>query len=148
MPILRPLARLSALTAISAGAAWKLYTRETKFVFFTPTSLDYPNKLLARYNPAANPPVCVDLAERRVPLARLQTTDPATLTRQFCRGVWSGPGYAFQRWYLERKYKLLPGRERMLWSTQDLASSEYPVGEHITDHFEVVERTPEKVRVP
>jgi hypothetical protein len=53
-----------------------------------------------------------------------------------------------QRRYLERKYRALPGREDHLWDVKQLEKSDYPVGTKITDHFEVVEHTPEKVPTP
>ena len=55
-------------------------------------------------------------------------------------------GYAFQRAYLARKYQ---GRETAdhLWSRQELRESSYPVGTIVTDHFEVVEKTPDRIVV-
>lgn len=55
-------------------------------------------------------------------------------------------GYAFQRAYLERKYRgSLTSHQ--LWTTEDLLSSSYPVGTQITDHFEVIEHTPNSIIV-
>ena len=53
-------------------------------------------------------------------------------------------GYAFQRRYLARKYQG-PETENQLWTTEELLSSTYDVGTQITDHFEVVEKTPERI---
>ena len=96
-------------------------------------------------NPANNPPACIDHAVRRVPLDRLKTNDLETLTRDFCAGVWGGPGFAYQRRYLEKKYRALEGRGDHLWNKADLEESAYPAGTRIVDHFEVVERAPGKV---
>lgn len=54
-------------------------------------------------------------------------------------------GYAYQRRYLEKKYRGLPERDDNLWERKELAESDYKVGTKITDHFEVLEHTPEKV---
>jgi len=51
--------------------------------------LPSPEKL----NPSGNPPVCIDHAVRTIPLSKLKTTDQESLTREFCRGIWSGPGF-------------------------------------------------------
>jgi len=56
------------------------------------------------------------------------------------------PGFAFQRRYLERKYRG-PATAHNVWDTKDLKESDYPVGMEITDHFEVMSHTPESVIV-
>jgi hypothetical protein len=80
-----------------------------------------------------------------VPFSQLKTTDPAVLTTDFCRGIWCGIGYAYQRRYLEKKYRKLEGREKSLWDRHELQVSDYETGTVICDHFEVVERNPGKV---
>jgi hypothetical protein len=55
-------------------------------------------------------------------------------------------GYAFQRAYLERKYRG-PATAHQFWTRSELKASKYEVGTQITDHFEVVEHTPEKITV-
>ncbi|KAL9088393.1 MAG: hypothetical protein Q9159_003093 [Coniocarpon cinnabarinum] len=67
------------------------------------------------------------------------------LTEAFCAGVWSGLGYAFQRRYLEMKYRDDPFAKDHLWDRSALASSSYEVGTNITDHFEVVSKTPDSI---
>lgn len=147
MPLFKSLVTTTAATAAALGAGWKLYTRDTHFVPFTPTSPSYASwaGLLQKRNPHNNPPICIDHAVRRVPLDELKTDDVETLTRGFCAGVWSGLGFAYQRRFLEKKYRALEGRAEHLWDKGELAGSEYPVGTKIADHFEVVERTPGKV---
>lgn len=54
--------------------------------------------------------------------------------------------YAFQRAYLERKYRG-PLTSHQLWTKDELLSSSYPVGTQITDHFEVIEHTPNSIIV-
>ena len=55
-------------------------------------------------------------------------------------------GYAFQRAYLARKYQGSETAEQ-LWSPSDLKSSLYEPGTIVTDHFEVVEKTPDRIVV-
>jgi hypothetical protein len=56
-------------------------------------------------------------------------------------------GYAYQRSYLEKKYKNDTTTAHQLWSRKDLLSNTYNVGTQITDHFEVVSKTPEAIVV-
>lgn len=144
MPIIRSLAKLGAGSAVLAGFGWKLYTRESVMVPVAPLIASQDPLFKAR-NPLQNPPVCHDAVERRVPLSKLKTRDQGELTRAFCAGVWSGPGFWYQRRYLAKKYRHLEGREEHLWGVQEMAENDYPVGTKIADHFEVVERTPQKV---
>lgn len=55
-------------------------------------------------------------------------------------------GYEVQRRYLERKYRG-PSKQEDLWTTQQLSESTYDKGTYITDHFEVVEKTPTAITV-
>jgi hypothetical protein len=125
---------------------FNFWTKDTKFVPYDTTAADFQTDTFKKHNPASNPPVCIDHAVRTVPLSQLRTRDQARLTTDFCRGVWSGMGYAYQRRHLEKKYRSLKGREDHLWDRAQLVQSDYPVGTKITDHFEVVEHSPEKVR--
>lgn len=135
------------ITNLAIGyAGFSFYARSTKFVPYDASHADLSTPLAKKHNPGGNPPVCIDHAVKTIPLAKLKTQDQAQLTTDFCRGVWSGLGYAYQRRYLERKYRALPGRQEQLWDRSELAEDEYRVGTKITDHFEVMERTPEKVR--
>lgn len=58
----------------------------------------------------------------------------------------SNTGYRYQRQYLEKKYRG-PKTAHQLWDVSSLASSTYPVGTQITDHFEVVQHDPEHIVV-
>jgi len=124
---------------------FQIYTRKTTFVPYDPSTPDLQTEVARKHNPSSNPPVCIDHAVRTVPLSQLKSRDQAQLTTDFCRGVWSGLGYAYQRRYLERKYRALPGREDHLWDREELAKSGYEVGTKITDHFEVLQHDNEKV---
>ncbi|KAF2192942.1 hypothetical protein K469DRAFT_619386 [Zopfia rhizophila CBS 207.26] len=137
-----------SLANVAIGyAGFSFWTRQTKFVPYDSSSPDLSTPLARKVNPGSNPPVCIDHAVKTVPLNKLKSNDQGELTRDFCRGVWSGLGYAYQRRYLEKKYRALPGRQDHLWSREELAKSGYEVGTKITDHFEVMEHTPEKVIV-
>jgi len=56
-------------------------------------------------------------------------------------------GYAYQRRYLEKKYRNASTTAHQLWDTSSLLSSSYDVGTQITDHFEVVSKTPSSIVV-
>jgi hypothetical protein len=138
----------AAVTNVGLGyAGFSFYTRNTTFVPYDTAHADLSTPLARQHNPLGNPPACIDHAVKTIPLAKLKEKDQARLTTGFCQGVWSGLGYAYQRRYLEKKYRALEGRDKQLWDRRDLAESSYPVGTQITDHFEVVEHTPEKVVV-
>ena len=55
-------------------------------------------------------------------------------------------GFAYQRRYLEKKYRS-PTTASQLWDPTDLATSTYPVGTQIADHFEVLAKTPTSITV-
>ena len=61
--------------------------------------------------------------------------------------LYSATGYAYQRQYLEKKYRSDPITKDHLWDTKDLATSTYEVGTKITDHFEVVSKTNDSIIV-
>lgn len=48
---------------------------------------------------------------------------------------------------MEKKYKNTTTTAHQLWSPEELKSSTYDVGTQITDHFEVVSKTPESIVV-
>ncbi|KAF2760431.1 hypothetical protein EJ05DRAFT_436001 [Pseudovirgaria hyperparasitica] len=144
MGILKRAATLASLSIPTSYAAWTLYTRNTSFVPFT----SYPESTsLKRLNPRSNPPACIDHAVRRVPLSKLKTQNQEELTKRFCQGIWGGLGFAYQRRFLEKKYRALEGREGHLWEKSELKASAYDEGTAIADHFEVVERAFDKVVV-
>ncbi len=134
------------------------YTRDTNFVPYDTSAPEFRTSVFKKHNPASNPPVCIDHAVKEIPYGKLpqkywtKTKDGRIsvtrdrLAMDFCRGVWSGVAYRVQRKYLERKYRALPGREEQLWDVKQLEDSTYDVGTVITDHFEVVEHTDNKVR--
>jgi hypothetical protein len=56
-------------------------------------------------------------------------------------------GYAYQRRFLEKKYRSDPVTADHLWDKAELKASTYEVGTKITDHFEVVAKSPESIIV-
>ncbi|QDS72106.1 hypothetical protein FKW77_003620 [Venturia effusa] len=147
MGLLAKLTGTAIATTAPPTLGWLWYTRATTIIPYPTTSPDFSSATTQKFNPGNNPPKCHDMAIRTVPLDDLQTTDQETLTRRFCQGIWSGPGFEIQRRFLARKYRHLDGRWDHLWEKADLRSSRYDVGTKIADHFEVVERTDEKVPI-
>jgi hypothetical protein len=148
------LAGAASANALLGYSVFSFYTRQTQFVPYDTTSTDLLKPVAKAHNPNNNPPGCIDHAIKTIPLATLRAryglrddedVPVQRLTTDFCRGIWSGIGFRVQRKFLERKYRALPGREDHLWDVKQLEQSEYPVGTKITDHFEVVEHTPERV---
>ncbi|KAJ7223094.1 hypothetical protein GGX14DRAFT_657180 [Mycena pura] len=127
------------------------FTRKSRFVPFS--LADDPIFASSHYkklNPHQNDALH-DLCVRRVPLSQikpelLQDDSRGKLVEAFCSGVWSGFGYGIQRRYLERKYRG-PETATQLWDARALATSTYPVGTQITDHFEVISHTPMSISV-
>ncbi|KAF8544267.1 hypothetical protein BDD12DRAFT_62282 [Trichophaea hybrida] len=106
------------------------------------------SKHYVKLNPNNNP-ITHDLCIRRVPLSKIKPQlceNPDALTRAFCAGVWSGNGYRIQRHLPQRKYHG-PFTAHQLWTPEELGGSQYDVGTQITDHFEVLEKTPETICV-
>ncbi|KAF2729425.1 hypothetical protein EJ04DRAFT_502327 [Polyplosphaeria fusca] len=154
-------------------AGFNFWTRQTRWIPYSPPSSTSPSssstgsgsasasgadafvsaaKDLAsaphkQFNPHSNAPSLMDCCVRTVPLDKLKTTRQDELVTGFCRGVWSGVGFAYQRRYLERKYRGLEGREGMLWGREEMGRDGYPVGREIADHFEVVAHDGDKVIV-
>ncbi|KAF4169029.1 hypothetical protein CNMCM6936_009626 [Aspergillus lentulus] len=143
--------RFLKLTTIGGAATVGGFFWCTRDDVFVPLSLTDRIFHSARFN-ALNPlrnPTTHDLCIRRVPLSDIDPTlleKKGKLVEAFCAGVWSGWGYAFQRAYLARKYQG-PETANQLWSRSELRSSTYEPGTLITDHFEVVEKTPNRIVV-
>ncbi|KAK4098737.1 hypothetical protein N658DRAFT_431423 [Parathielavia hyrcaniae] len=106
------------------------------------------SKSYAAYNPHGNPST-QDICIKRVPLSKIK---PELLEREgdlaleFCRGVWGGLGYRVQRAYLSRQYQG-PATAAQLWTVDQLSRSTYEPGTQLTDHFEVVDKTPSEIAV-
>ncbi|KAF2624461.1 hypothetical protein BU25DRAFT_373745 [Macroventuria anomochaeta] len=150
------LAGAAGANALLGYSVFSFYTRNTTFVPYDTSSPDLLTPTATKHNPLKNTPVCIDHAIKTLPLQKFreryglkegERVPVERLSTDFCRGIWSGIGFRVQRRYLERKYRALPGREDHLWDVKQLEKSEYPVGEKIVDHFEVVEHDANKVIV-
>ncbi|KAM0186369.1 hypothetical protein ACHAPI_011722 [Fusarium lateritium] len=108
----------------------------------------WSSRLFRRANPNGNP-ATNDVCIKRIPFSKIRPEllkKENDLSLEFCRGLWSGWGYAFQRRYLDFKYRG-PETENQLWDNEQLATSTYDRGTVITDHFEVVEKTSNSITV-
>ncbi|CCT70595.1 uncharacterized protein FFB20_02716 [Fusarium fujikuroi] len=108
----------------------------------------WSSRLFRRANPNGNP-TTQDVVIKRIPFSKIRPEllqNNNDLTLEFCRGVWSGWGFAIQRRYAQLKYRG-PETEHQLWDPEQLATSTYDKGAIITDHFEVVEKTPTSITV-
>ncbi|CAM1501463.1 Fc.00g034470.m01.CDS01 [Cosmosporella sp. VM-42] len=108
----------------------------------------WTSKIYKRFNPNSNP-ATQDICIKRIPLSKIRPEllkNEGDLALEFCRGVWSGLGFTIQRQYLDYKYRG-PETAHQLWSQEQLSQSSYERGTCITDHFEVVEKTPNAITV-
>ncbi|KAF2993006.1 hypothetical protein E8E13_000380 [Curvularia kusanoi] len=150
------LAGAGAANALLGYSVFSFYTRNTTFVPYDTADPDLATPTFTKHNPLSNKPICIDHAVKTLPLQQFreryglkegEKVPVERLTTDFCRGVWSGIGFRVQRRMMEKKYRALPGRENDLWDVKQLEKSEYPVGEKIVDHFEVVQHDANKVIV-
>ncbi|KAL1590772.1 hypothetical protein WHR41_00790 [Cladosporium halotolerans] len=135
-------------TAFAAAGTFVAMTRKNRILPVPASDYIFNSTSYARYNPY-NSPVTQDICLRRVPLSQIKPEyleQEGRLAEKFCAGVWSGLGYAYQRRYLEKKYRG-PETAGHLWDKEELKESKYEVGTLITDHFEVVAKTPESIMV-
>ncbi|KAJ2906942.1 hypothetical protein MKZ38_009805 [Zalerion maritima] len=110
----------------------------------------WSSKPYSEYNVHRNPST-QDVVTKRIPVGRIRPEllgelGPDALVTEFCRGVWGGWGYRVQRRYLEDRH-LGPGTSSQLWTPSQLSAADYAPGARITDHFEVVEKTPSAITV-
>lgn len=150
----------------TSGAAAYLAARNPVVSPLAASDPLWTSSLFQRHNPSANPST-QDVCIRRIPLSKIRPEllhKDGDLALEFCRGVWSGwgmfffsllsvsavliatLGFAVQRRYLDFKYRG-PETASQLWTNEQLAESSYDKGTCITDHFEVVERTPTAITV-
>jgi hypothetical protein len=144
----------AAANALLGYSVFSFYTRNTTFVPYDTEHPDLLTETFTKHNPLRNKPGCIDHAIKTLPLQPFreryglkegEKVPVERLTTDFCRGIWSGIGFRVQRRMMERKYRALPGREGDLWDVKQMEKSEYPVGEKIVDHFEVVAHDANKV---
>ncbi|KAK3313253.1 hypothetical protein B0H66DRAFT_389174 [Apodospora peruviana] len=135
-------------TGILTGASVFGYLGATTTII-SPLPRDDPlwsSKSFAKFN-VHNNASTQDVCVKRVPIDKIRPElleKEGDLALEFCRGVWGGLGYRFQRAYLARKYQG-PATTGQLWTTEQLSKSTYEPGTQLTDHFEVVEKTPTEI---
>ncbi|OJJ47325.1 hypothetical protein ASPZODRAFT_16005 [Penicilliopsis zonata CBS 506.65] len=148
MGIIGKFVKLTTYGGVATVGAFFWSTRRDVFVPMPLSDHIFHSPQHVKLNPSQNP-TTHDLCVRRVPLSDINPTlleKKGRLVEAFCAGVWSGWGYAFQRAYLARKYQG-PETASQLWEPADLRTSSYEAGTLITDHFEVVEKTSERILV-
>jgi hypothetical protein len=142
---------LTGYTITGSAGAYALWTRKCRISDVPSDDYIFHSTLFTRHNPN-NAPVTQDLCLRKVPLDRIRPEllkndgGDGKLIQAFCAGLWSGKGFAFQRAYLDGKYRG-PETADNLWSREELAASRYDVGQRIVDHFEVVAKTERSIIV-
>ncbi|KAF2773313.1 hypothetical protein EJ03DRAFT_341103 [Teratosphaeria nubilosa] len=150
MGIIRTTFAIAGYGSLAGAASFIAITRHSKISPIPASDYIFNSTLYSRYNPN-NAPVTQDICTRKVPLSKikpelLEKAEDGRLVEAFCQGVWGGLGYAYQRRFLEKKYRG-PDTASQLWDRKDLKTSDYPVGTQITDHFEVVSKTPTSIIV-
>ncbi|EME49282.1 hypothetical protein DOTSEDRAFT_40523 [Dothistroma septosporum NZE10] len=151
MGVLKKTFAVASWSAFGSTAGYYLWTRKNKIVDVSPTDYIFNSTIYARLNPS-DAPVTQDLCLRRVPLKKIRPElleKEGKLVEAFCAGIWGGWGFAYQRSYLDKKYRNDPEYDTSehMWDTKELKSSAYEVGTKITDHFEVVSKTGNSVIV-
>ncbi|KFA70277.1 hypothetical protein S40285_08213 [Stachybotrys chlorohalonatus IBT 40285] len=158
--------RLSIYTGLLAtsGSAAYLAARNPVIAPLPSSDPIWKSAIYKCHNPAGNP-ATQDVCIKRIPLSKIRPElleKEGDLALEFCRGVWGGlgefswtrrrypdshyVGYVIQRKYLEMKWKG-PETSQQLWTRSQLAQGTYDRGTIITDHFEVVEKTPTTITV-
>ncbi|OQV08923.1 hypothetical protein CLAIMM_13130 [Cladophialophora immunda] len=141
---------MGALTTVPAFVLW---TRNCSIEDLPSTDELFRHASFAKYNPTPVPVSEMrDVCVRRYPLSQIRADlvedarrGGTALIETFNQGIWGGFGYAFQRWYLQRKYGMLPETQSQLWSKQSLLQSKYEVGTEFTDHLVVLDKTPQSI---
>ncbi|EGR44522.1 uncharacterized protein TRIREDRAFT_124083 [Trichoderma reesei QM6a] len=108
----------------------------------------YSSNTFKKYNLHRNP-ATNDICVKTIPLNRIRPEllqKEGDLALEFCRAVWKGWGYSIQRRYLHRKY-FGADTSSQLWTPEQIAASNFEPGTIVTDHFEVVERTPTEITI-
>ncbi|KAJ5432141.1 uncharacterized protein N7458_011297 [Penicillium daleae] len=145
------ISRVLKVTAAGTVASVGVFFGATRNDVFEPMDTTDPifsSPFFQKFNPERNPTLH-DVCVRRIPLDKINPSlleKKGKLVEAFCAGVWGGMGYIPQRAYLANKYQS-PETAHHLWDRKDLLSNSYEVGTLITDHFEVVEKTDEKIVV-
>lgn len=137
MGIIRKVFALGGWTTLGATASYALWTRKSHMAEIPPSDYLFHSTIFRRLNPHDSP-VTQDVCVRKVPLSKIrpelrEEKHEGKLVEAFSAGVWSGWGFAYQRRFLEKKYRSDPVTADHLWDHKDLRSSTYEVGTKITD---------------
>ncbi|EEH39165.1 hypothetical protein PAAG_01627 [Paracoccidioides lutzii Pb01] len=146
MGFIKALFKASAFGGAVTTGSYLYLTRGSNVVPCSMSDYLFTSPYFSKYNPHSNP-AYHDMCLKRVPLSKLNPqllAQDGKLVEAFCASVWSGLGYAIQRFYLTRTHKG-PETSHQLWSKSQLRESTYPVGTEITDHFNVVEHAPSRI---
>ncbi|GAM90877.1 hypothetical protein ANO11243_089230 [Dothideomycetidae sp. 11243] len=147
MALFKRLIAMTGYGALAGAGALAWTTRKSQMMALPSNDYIFHTTFYNRLNPKSNPTMA-DVCVRKVPITDINPeylTPEGKLAEKFCAGIWSTIGFAFQRRYLERKYRTTAPEQ--LWDRADLAQADYRVGTLITDHFEVINHTPESVIV-
>ncbi|KAK1230164.1 hypothetical protein PQX77_006758 [Marasmius sp. AFHP31] len=149
MPLLTKIAKTAALGGATGFGTFLFLTRKNEFVPMGPSNSPlFHSRHVKSWNPNDNATTHDDCM-RKVPLDQIRPEllqKEGELVRAFVAGVWSGAGYVPQRTYLHKKYYGEKTKEQ-LWTPEELKQSPYELGTQITDHFEVIERSPNSIIV-
>lgn len=110
MGIIRTTVAVTGWSAVAAASTFAFITRKSKISPIPASDYIFNSALYARSNPN-KAPITEDICTRRVPLDSIKPElleKQDKLTEAFCAGVWSGVGYAYQRRFLEKKYRADP----------------------------------------
>ncbi|KAL5354297.1 hypothetical protein ACLOAV_000385 [Pseudogymnoascus australis] len=153
MPIIRKALYTVILGTTGVTGLALFATRRSTIVPVPATDPIYSSAAYRAQN-VNNNPVTHDIVLRRLPLSSVRPElleKKGALVETATAGVFGGLGklsvpYDFQRRYLARKYRN-PSTESDLWTRDAINSSDFKNGTIVTDHFEVVDRSPTEVTV-
>ncbi|KAH7122155.1 hypothetical protein B0J13DRAFT_485343 [Dactylonectria estremocensis] len=138
-------------TLTGVGGFW-FWTRKCHFEEFGPHNDNlFRHPLLKQINPYNNPD-SHDMCVRRVPFSQLRPElledalqGGSKLAEDFCRGIWGRYGYSIQRRIMESWKD--DSNSGDLWTKEELLASTYEPGTFITNHFHVLEKTPQSLTI-
>lgn len=96
MGVIRTLLNTAALGGVGTAGGWVFWTRNSKFIPFSPSDPIFSSAAYLKNNPNKNP-ATQDICVRRVPLTAirpslLEKAEEGRLVEAFCAGVWGGLG--------------------------------------------------------
>jgi len=163
--------RITAVTgwgSLVATSSWLWYTRQSHLQPLDHNDYLFQSTFMARLNPD-NHPAMSDVCIRELPLSKIKPellTEDGKLVEQFCAKTFGGIGicnllengtkdptdkrvilgFEAQRALLKRSnYNTKTAHN--LWTQPELASSIYPVGTEMVDHFEIISKTTDSIIV-